>query len=456
MEPTASKAAFERAKADLLAEFRRLRRTASSVRLGKRTSNLFRERRPTAAPRLDVSAFDRVIHIDPEARTAETGGMTPYVRLADACLEHGLMPAVVPELKTITIGGAVTGGGIESSSFRHGFVHETVTELEILTAAGETVVCKEDGPHRDLFFGFPNSYGTLGYALRVKLELVPVRPRVRLEHRRSHDPDTFFGELEQTCRTERADPQGAPFIEGVSFAPDDLVASVGRWKEPGPAQPSDYRFMRIYHRSLRQRETDLLRVRDYLWRWDTDWFWCSRAFGMENPVLRLLAGCGGWLNSATYWKLRHWNERSGLLRRLGLQRPTEWIIQDVEIPVGRAADFLAFLDREVGIRPVWICPAMARRKTTLYPLFMTDPEVLYINFGFWGGVPGHHERGERNRRIEAKVAELGGKKSLYSSSYFSKEEFWRHYNESAYRALKDRYDPNGFFPDLYEKCVLGR
>ena len=27
---------------------------------------------------------------------------------------------------------------------------------------------------------------------------------------------------------------------------------------------------------------------DYLWRWDTDWFWCSGAFGVQNPTVRRL------------------------------------------------------------------------------------------------------------------------------------------------------------------------
>ena len=39
-----------------------------------------------------------------------------------------------------------------------------------------------DGEHADLFRGFPNSYGTLGYALRLRIELEPVQPYVHLRH----------------------------------------------------------------------------------------------------------------------------------------------------------------------------------------------------------------------------------------------------------------------------------
>jgi len=53
--------------------------------------------------------FGRVLSVDPQTRTAVTGGMTTYEDLVDATLQHGLMPLVVPQLKTITIGGAVTG-----------------------------------------------------------------------------------------------------------------------------------------------------------------------------------------------------------------------------------------------------------------------------------------------------------------------------------------------------------
>ena len=151
----------------------------SPVRLAKRTSNLFRARSGAQAPGLDVAAFDGVLSVDPVAGTADVQGMTTYEHLVDATLAHGLMPLVVPQLKTITLGGAVTGLGIESTSFRNGCPHESVLELEVLTGDGEILVARPDNEHSDLYYGFPNSYGTLGYALRMTIELEPVRPYVR-------------------------------------------------------------------------------------------------------------------------------------------------------------------------------------------------------------------------------------------------------------------------------------
>src|SRR4051795_2910069 len=127
------------------------------VRLHKRTSNLFRPRDRAASP-LDADGFSGVLSVDVERRTADVGGMTTYEDLVDATLPYGLMPLVVPQLKTITLGGAVTGLGIESSSFHHGLPHESVIEMEIITGDGEIVTATRDNEHRDLFYGFPNSY----------------------------------------------------------------------------------------------------------------------------------------------------------------------------------------------------------------------------------------------------------------------------------------------------------
>lgn len=448
------RAAFESHKATLVQSFREARAAGQRVRLGKRTSNLFRQRRPDDSRTLDVDGFNTVIAVDPAARTADVGGMTPYDAVVAATLRQGLMPAVVPELKSITVGGAVTGGGIESSSFRFGFVHETVREMEILTASGEVVLCRPDNENSDLFFGFANSYGTLGYALRLRIELVPVGPYVRLSHQRYETPEAYFEAMASTCREERARGGDASFVDGVVFREGEMYRTLGRSCETADSV-SNYRFMHPYYRSIRERAEDWLRIEDYIWRWDTDWFWCARAFGMEHPLIRFPFGLFGGLNSRTYWKIRNFYENSRLLRRIGPGRNMEWVIQDVEIPVERAAEFQHFLQKRIGIHPFWICPAKACQDSSRFPLYQTDPDTLYINFGFWGGVPRASEPDYHNRLVETTVQELGGKKSLYSTSHFSESEFWAIYNQPAYQALKRRYDPENYFPDLYQKCVTG-
>src|ERR1700726_3576571 len=221
------------------------------VRLAKHTSNLFRFRdadpktpkspgtpKDPTAP-LDVSAFDHVLRVDPAARTAWVGGMTTYEDLADATLARGLMPKVVPQLKTITLGGAVTGLGIESTSLRNGLPHESVTEMEILTGDGRVLRATADNEHADLFRGFPNSYGTLGYALSLTIELEPVRPYVHLRHFRFGSAKACMEAIGELAAGHAYRGHTADFVDGTVFSGDEIYLTVGAQSDTAPWQ-SDY------------------------------------------------------------------------------------------------------------------------------------------------------------------------------------------------------------------------
>jgi FAD/FMN-containing dehydrogenase len=377
--------------------------------------------------------------------------MVTYEALTAACLRQGVMPAVVPQLKTITLGGAVAGVGIESSSHRYGLVHDTVLELEVLLGDGRVVTCTPDNEHADLFFGFPNSYGTLGYALRVKAKTVPVRPYVHLVHLDYFDGQIYFHELQKRLESGEAD-----FVDGTVFSPDKMFITMGRFVDKAP-YASDYTFDRIYYRSIPARHDDYLTAHDYLWRWDTDWFWCSKNVLAQNRFVRRFIYGRKRLGSRHYTKIMRWNSRIGATKKieriLGLH--SESVIQDVDIPIGRAAEFLKFYAREIGLWPVWICPIGPpphSRRFTLYPM----REGWYVNFGFWDvkRTREPHPPGHFNRMIEEKVVEFGGIKSLYSDSYFPRAQFESLYGGDAYRQLKAKYDPGDAFPGLYEKCVL--
>jgi FAD/FMN-containing dehydrogenase len=429
------------------------------VRLAKPTSNLFRFRDPARAHGgLDVCAFDQVLRVDPVARTAVVGGMTTYEHLADATLRHGLMPLVVPQLKTITLGGAVTGLGIESTSLRNGLPHESVIEMEILTGDGRVVTAAPEGEHARLFRGFPNSYGTLGYALSLTIELEPVRPYVHLRHRRFGSVTDCMRAVGEIAADGTVDGAAVDFVDGIVFGPDELYLTLGTFSDVAPWL-GDYTRQQIYYRSVQRYREDFLTVRDYLWRWDTDWFWCSRPFGVQKPAIRRL-----WprkfRRSDVYRRLVAFDRRYGLTEQMNAARqvsPREDVIQDVEIPVENSPAFLDFFFREIPMRPVWLCPLRLRSGQTwaLYPL---EPGHVYVNFGFWGTVPlgpgqsdGHH-----NRLVEDEVAALGGRKGLYSTAFYTEDEFWRQYNGQEYGELKRTYDPDGRLLGLYDKCVRGQ
>jgi FAD/FMN-containing dehydrogenase len=380
------------------------------------------------------------------------------------------MPMVVPQLKTITLGGAVAGLGIESSSFRNGLPHESVREMEIITGTGQVVLARPDNEHADLFRGFPNSYGTLGYALRLVIDLEPVRPFVVLRHLRFHRAEDCLAALAEICAAGAHDGTAVDFVDGVFFGPDELYLTLATFVESAP-HVSDYTGMDIYYRSVRSRDTDHLTVRDYLWRWDTDWFWCSRAFGAQNPRIRRLWP-KRWLRSDVYWKLIRLENRYHVAARLDARKglpPRERVVQDVEIPLDRTADFLRWFLREVPIEPVWLCPLRLRDDGatalfstagggTPWPLYPLRQDETYVNVGFWStvAIEGGRADGDVNKQIEAVVAGHGGHKSLYSDAYYGPDEFWALYGGEDYHAAKKRYDPQSRLLDLYAKAVHRR
>jgi FAD/FMN-containing dehydrogenase len=250
------------------------------------------------------------------------------------------------------------------------------------------------------------------------------------------------------------------FVDGTWFSPTEVYVTLGSWADHAD-RVSDYTGQGIYYRSIQARETDVLTVRDYLWRWDTDWFWCSRAFGVQNPKLRRWVP-RRYLRSDVYWKLVAFERKHRWKTRWDQWRhekpPHEDVIQDVEVPVDRLADFMEVFAREVPIEPVWFCPLQQRDREMTWELYRLDPDTLYVNIGFWSTVPlapGQPD-GTHNRLIEGLVDDLGGRKSLYSTSYYEPEHFWRLYNGPAYDVLKKSYDPEGRLLDLYAKCVQNR
>ena len=420
-----------------------------SIGLDKTTSNLFRHRKRRRQPGINLSDFNQIVFLDTHNQFAELEGMTTYEDCVQATLPHGVMPTVVPELKTITIGGAATGIGIESSSFRYGLVHETIAAMDILLSDGRVVSCTGDNEHKDLFYAFPNSYGTLGYALKVTIRVQPVKQYVELTHHRFDNTKLFLTAMEDACRQEA----GFQFVDGVTFGNNEMVLSTGKFVDTAPFE-SDYTYMSIYYQSLKKKTTDYLTSHDYIWRWDTDWFWCSKHFFLQYPIIRFLFGKNR-LRSTTYWGIRSFCNRYGITHFLEkISSRKEAIIQDVEIPMENSETFLDFFHQNIGITPIWVCPTRVFDAQRTYDLYPMDPDKLYINFGFWDVIPTTESKGYFNRLLEEKVEALEGKKSLYSDSYYTEKKFWQLYNGDCYRRLKEKYDAQGQFKDLYSKCVV--
>jgi FAD/FMN-containing dehydrogenase len=355
-------------------------------------------------------------------------------------LPLGLIPKVVPELEGITLGGAVAGCSVESMSYRYGGFHDGCREYEVVSGAGEVLTL---GPDRepDLFHRVHGSYGTLGILSKLRFDLVPAKPYVRMEYRRLPSQERFHEAMLRACRDAEAD-----FIDAIVHGPDAFVLCLGRFADSAP-RVSDYRRAGVFYKSTARLAEDWLRTEDYCFRYDADCHWLSRTFPpLEWKAVRLLAG-RYFLGSTN---LIQWTNRLGpLLARL-MKRPD--VVVDVFIPSRNFPPFWDWYARTFRYYPLWVIPyRMPEPYPWLAPAFAARMrDDLFYDCAVYGkrNVEPHVDY---SALLEEKTYELDGIKTLISRNHYDRERFNAIYDEVGYRSAKARLDPQGVFPGVYEK-----
>jgi len=424
------------------------------LRMKKKTiSNLFRYegRRQASSREVDLRAFDRPLHLDEKNQTLDVQGLATYESIVDFVLPRGFTPVITPELKHITVGGATVGIGIETNSFRYGFVHDSLLEADVLLADGRVVLASPDNEHADLFHGLANSYGTLGYILRARIRLHNTLPYVRLTTRRFNSPDAMLKEMKQA----NDDPQ-ADYIESLAYSPKELYLTVEKQVDQPTTLRSTYG-PEPFYRLISQSGSFELPIREFLFRYDPDSFWGVPTTGVYGLFRRLAPRK---LRNTSFYT-RYARFYTALDKKLPFLRLTdttlEPLIQDWEVPWKHAASLLNFaLSRlDLDDKPLMSGPLTSPGTASLYPI---RPQKLYYNLGSYNFVkkqPGQQPY-DNTKIMDRFCFDHEGIKMLYSSSFFSREEFEKYYNGPVYSKLKIKYDPLRLLPSLFDKAVRSR
>lgn len=444
--------------------------SSGPLRMFKGTpSNTFRPQqigaRMEAKSRLDLSQFVHILEVNSEALWCDIEASATFETFLAGTMPHGVIPLVVPELRTITVGGAVVGIGVESSSFRHGFFHEGLLEADILVASGDVLTVRPEGEHKELFKAIPNSLGSFGYLLRLRMRVQRCEPAVEITKRCFDSTQALVDGLGEASKSD------ADFVDGVALSDTGGVLITAKFAANIPSTKlKRYGMWPMFYPSILHEGSEYMSTERYIWRWDADWFWVTQIFpGLSWRWLRTLCG-EAMLRSDVY---KHFNDLmiKNVLEPFKLNKDEELIIQDIEIPLDKATDWICnFLkvvpSAKIGkiklqrsqsptpTVPIWLCPV----KSSGCPLMPMDAGRLYVNFGFWDALEGPETKGGMakgriNRELEKLCTQLGGIKTLYSSVYLSEDEFYQQYGGEVYKKIKRTYDPNHRLRGWYERLT---
>lgn len=384
--------------------------------------------------KIDISDLDRILEIDVEGRTCTAEPGLTFLELARATMECGLAPMTVPEQKAITIGGAVAGCSIESMSFMYGGFHDSCLEYEVITAGGDVLVCAPGNENALVFQMMNGTFGTLGIISRLKFRLVPAKKYVKVVNER-------YGSVREYAAAIRRhyEERDYDFMDGLIYSLSECVLCMGRFADEAP-YAHRYDWTRIYYEMARRDDEDYMRTVDYFFRYDSG----TTHVDVKSPVGRFLFG--RFLGSTNVLRA------ASAFRRL-IPPESIPVVIDVFLPASKLEEFLRWHDEETRYYPLWCVPYKAVRKYEWLSdeFFARNDEELLIDIAIYSMKTEDNER--YYRRLEEKLMELGGLKTLISNNFYTEEEFWRTWNKPNYDAAKRITDPRNVFRGLYEKTV---
>jgi hypothetical protein len=432
-------------KTDIVSQINTLNtlNTGGKFVLHKKDNHIYRNRQLKNS--LDLSIYNKIHHINDKYVVVD--GLVRFDNLLDYTLQYGYMPQIVPELRSITVGGAISGVGIESSSFKYGLVHDSALEYTVLTGNGDILICDKNN-NSDLFYGLPNSYGTLGYIINAKIKVIKVKEFVHIKNVHYTDPLKYIREIELF-----RDPSEYDFIDGTIFAPNSMYISLAKFTDSIPRTCKTSKYVSdIYYHSIKNKTEEYMKIKDYVWRYDSNYFYLghdNRSNILQNKILRTIFS--RFLRSDYLRQIDTHPLTKKLSSYFSNSKNSESIVNDLSIDTKQFPEFLEWYHKNINVYPVWICPYHTQRDT-----FFQKKDVYSIDFGIGFGVSkySNHDKDYYKKMIDQKMFDMGRKKGLYSVTTLSKVQFQKLYNpEFIYEKLKNKYDKNGRFPLLCDKIL---
>ncbi|KAJ6312107.1 hypothetical protein OIU77_013790 [Salix suchowensis] len=424
---------------------------------------------------VDLSAFRNILEIDSERMIVRAEPLVNMGQISRASVPMNLSPAVVAELDDLTVGGLINGYGIEGSSHIYGLFSDTVVAYEIVLADGQIVRATKDNEYSDLFYAIPWSQGTLGLLVSAEIKLIPVKEYMRLTYKPVAYIDSFAPR-----DGDQDNPSKVPdFVETMIYNSTEGVMMTGRYASKEEAKKKGNVinnvgwwfkpwFYQHAQTALKKGEfVEYIPTREYYHRhtrclyWEgklilpfADQWWFRFLLGwMMPPKVSLLKATQGEAIRNYYHEMH--------------------VIQDMLVPLYKVGDALEWVDREMEVYPIWLCPHRLFKlpvKTMVYPEAGfehqrrqgdTSYAQMYTDVGVYYS-PGPVLRGEvfdganAVRRMEDWLIENHGFQPQYAVSELNEKKFWRMFDADLYEHSRKKYGAVGTFMSVYYKSKKGR
>jgi FAD/FMN-containing dehydrogenase len=316
----------------------------------------------------------------------------------------------------------------------YGGFHDSCLEYEVITAKGDVLVCSPVNSNKLIFQMMNGTFGTLGIISKLKFRLVEAKPFVKVTNEKYNTIENYKAAILRHTNDRDFD-----FMDGLIYSPSEYVLCMGSFVDRAP-YVHNYDWMRIYYEMARNEKEDYLKTADYFFRYDK---------GTTHVDIKSRSGrflFGKFLGSTNV--LRATTCFHKLI-------PSEKIpvIIDVFIPFSKLGDFLEWHEKETKYYPLWCVPykVIGQYEWVSDEYFNTIKKELLIDIAIYSMKTDNNE--QYYRRLENKLMELGGLKTLISNNYYTEDEFWKIWNKQNYDAVKRITDPDNIFRDLYEKTV---
>ncbi|NGX55480.1 MAG: FAD-dependent decaprenylphosphoryl-beta-D-ribofuranose 2-oxidase [Chlamydiae bacterium] len=443
------------------------RKAAIALKRPSSLSNTLRdEKYKQKSERLDISHLNKVLSIDPETQTALVEPRITMQELCKTTLRYGFVPLVVPEFTSITVGGAIMGSALESSSHRYGQFSDCCLEYELILGDG-TMVKASPEEKSDLFNGISSSFGSLAMLTLAKIRLMKAKSAVHVTYKRFSDAHSLIEFLKKPCDAE--------YIEGVMLSEKSGIAIIGTLTDDKPTFRMNRAWSPWYYDRLvdESRESDVIPLQDYLFRWDRAAFWMARYLLSLPLMLQMLSRkdlpsipekmrkfaanlTPDRVPSALFRGLFGWTLSSKRLYHLWHSIPNNFaeqifFVQDFYTPVSKAEEVYNHFQKTTGIFPVMFCSI----KRASSPQFLSPHfgDQDFINIGLYGVPLSSRPVPELTAELEREIVAAGGRKMLYAMTYYPEQEFAKIYDDERYRALRKKYYSEKAFVPLYNKVA---